>query len=197
MLAALAVITLPRPELFNNELLRNEQVLWMGQPEKSGIFSREDLFFIPFSLFWLSITTSIGIMFLSSGELFPILFVLPFLLVGLYLLIGRIIHKRYLKKRTYYVVTNQRVLILTNLFSRNLQSEFINNIPVINKTVRKDGIGTIQFGNYQYTGSMQRNPEFNFTGFGYGIPTFYDIKGVDNVYQIVNNLRKKEFGLND
>ena len=45
LLAALSVVTLPRPELFNSELLRNEQVLWIGKPENSGIFGREDLFF--------------------------------------------------------------------------------------------------------------------------------------------------------
>jgi hypothetical protein len=103
-----------------------------------------------------------------------------------------------MKKRTYYAVTNQRVLILTNLLSRNLQSEFINKIPVINKTVRKNGIGTIQFGNYPYMGPMNRNAGFNYSGFGYGaVPTFYDIKGVDNVYQMVSNLRKDESGLTD
>jgi len=69
------------------------------------------------------------------------------------------------------------------LFSRNLQSEFINKIPSINKTICKDGIGTIQFENYPYPGPMNRNAEFNFSDFGYGeVPTFYNIKGVDNIY---------------
>jgi hypothetical protein len=154
LLAALSVVTLPRPELFNNELLRNEQVLWVGQPENNRIFAREDLFLIPFSLIWLSMTAPVAIIAISTGELFSILFCAPFVLIGLYLLFGRLIHRRYMKKRTYYAVTNQRVLILTNLFSRNLQSEFINKIPFINKTVRKDGTGTIQFGNYPYMDPM-------------------------------------------
>jgi hypothetical protein len=198
LLAALSVVTLPRPGLFNNELLRNEQVLWVGQPENSRIFAREDLFLIPFSLIWLSMTAPVAIISISTGELFSILFCAPFVLIGLYLLFGRLIHRRYMKKRTYYAVTNQRVLILTNLFSRNLQSEFINKIPFINKTVRKDGTGTIQFGNYPYMDPMNRNTGFNFSGFGYGaMPTFYDIKGVDNVYQMVSNLRKDESSLTD
>ena len=45
---------------------------------------------------------------------------------------------------------------------------------------------------------MNRNAEFNFSDSGYGgVPTFYNIKSVDNVYQLVNKLRKDEASLNN
>jgi hypothetical protein len=45
---------------------------------------------------------------------------------------------------------------------------------------------------------MNRNAGFNFSGSGYGgVPTFYNIKSVDNVYQLVNNLRRGEASLNN
>jgi len=113
-------MTTLRLYLFHNELFNNEQILWMGQPEASGIFTSEDIFIIHFSLVWLLISFPITIEAFNTGELLFISFSLPFLLIGLYLLFRRIIYRLYLKKKTYYAVTNQRVLILTNLFSRNL-----------------------------------------------------------------------------
>jgi hypothetical protein len=103
-----------------------------------------------FGLFWLGITVPFEYFAIESSDLFVMLFLLPFVLIGLYLLFGSFIYKNYKKKRTYYAVTNQRVLILINSFNKKVESKLISQIPVLSKTTNKDGIGTIQFDNTGY-----------------------------------------------
>lgn len=201
LFAVLSVVTLPRPELFKDELLNNEKIMWIGQPETSVIFTSEDFLPTLFGLIFLILGVVSEMFAAKDGELLIILFCLLFVIIGIYLLFGRFIQKRYAKKRTYYAVTNQRVLILTHFMSRSLQSKYINKVSDINKIVSKKGIGTIHFGNYPcMTDSMGNNIDYkrSFIGFGFDpVPTFYDIKDVDNVYHLINNLRKNEYKLNN
>src|SRR4051812_14861337 len=37
---------------FTPDLLRDERILWTGQPDPSRIFAPSDLFMVPFSLLW-------------------------------------------------------------------------------------------------------------------------------------------------
>jgi hypothetical protein len=137
--------------LFQNELQQGEKILWTGQPDPSILFTRYDVFLIPFSLLWggFTIFWEIGVLSWGTPTFFA-LWGIPFVLIGLYLIFGRFIYKNYQKKKTYYAVTNQRVLILSGFNSRNLQAEFIKQISAINKDVRANGSGTIRFGNVPY-----------------------------------------------
>jgi hypothetical protein len=194
-LAALSIVTMPRSELFKNDLLNDEKILWIGQPETSVMLTRDDFLPILFGSVFLIMGVIYEMSVFNDGELFPFLFGLLFVIVGAYLLFGRFIQKKYLKKRTYYAVTHQRVLILTNFMSKGLQSKYIHKISDINKTVSNSGIGTIQFDNYPCTHYNGENIDYkrSFIGFGFDpIPTFYDIKGVDNIYHLINDLRKND-----
>jgi hypothetical protein len=51
-----------------------------------------------------------------------VLWGIPFVLVGLYLIIGRFFADAYLRARTCYGVTDQRVLIVTNLWNLQVKS---------------------------------------------------------------------------
>jgi hypothetical protein len=62
-----------------------------------------------------------------------------------------------------------------------VQSKLINQIPVLIKNVRKDGIGTIQFDNYPYITSGENINNTN-------MPIFHDIKDVDTVYKLISDL---------
>lgn len=120
------------------------------------------------------------------------IFGIPFVIVGLYFIFGRYIFKSINKKHTYYAITNQRILIYSNLRSNNLQAEFIRQLPCINKNVNSNGIGTIKFGNLTFFSTMYGNSGIDFFGGQYtkDIPIFYDIKDVEKVYKIVNEIRK-------
>lgn len=180
-------------ELFKDELLKYEEVLWCGQPDSSVIFTGSDIFLVPFSISWggFAIFWEISTITLGAPFFFG-LFGIPFVLIGLYFIFGRFIYKGIKKKHTYYAITNRRVLILTNLSNKNVDAEFITQIPCINKRVRSDGKGTIKFGNSFFFKGMYSNTGMDFFGAGYGkdVPTFYDIDDIDSVYRLVNELRQ-------
>lgn len=110
------------------------------------------------------------------------LFSLPFVLIGLFLVFGTIIYKNYLNKRTYYAVTNQRILILINSFNKRVESILISQIPVLNKTVKKNGVGTIQFDYSGYIGTGENS--YRIEGL-----SFDDIEDIDMVYKLISDLR--------
>ena len=169
--------------LFQNEMLKDEKILWSGQP-KQGFFltGGEILASLIGLIFFLGIGSFMEYTAIQSFNIALIIFSLPFLLVGLYLVFGNTIYKNYQKKRTYYAVTNQRVLILINSFNKKVKSKLISQIPVLNKTVKKDGSGTIQFDNtgYKDTGGDSYRIE---------VFSFENIKDVDTVYRMISGLR--------
>lgn len=185
-------------DLLQDELLKDEELLWTGRPEVNVLFTIQDIYLVPFGLLWCGfIFFGIKDMFskigTSTGDILGLIFFSIFFIIGLYLLFGRFLYKIYKKKNTYYAVTNKRIIIITKIFSKNIQAVFINGIPTINKSIRKSGIGTIRFGNSSYLNSFYSNTGLDFLGSFYGqeCPTFYDIKDAERVYQLVNELRKR------
>ncbi len=94
-------------------LLSGERILWTGQPDPRRLVGGKDAYLIPFSLMWGG-----GAVFweaavlLSGAPIFFVLWGIPFVLVGQYLIWGRLLAKRWDKKRTVYAVTSQRVLVV-------------------------------------------------------------------------------------
>lgn len=121
----------------------DETVLWRGKPEKLHLLSGQDAFVIPFSLLWAGFavfweTTVI----LHGAPWFFILFGSFFVLVGLYITIGRFLWKAYVLKRTLYAITDRKVLI------KHLgQVELLKKRDFPPQTVKqyRDGTGTIYF----------------------------------------------------
>jgi len=184
-------------ELLNNELLKDEQILWCGQPETSILFSKADIFLVPFSLLWggmafFGIGSTLLKHNLKGNQALPFLPAIIFLVVACYITFGRFILKAYKKKRTYYFVTNKRVITLTDMCNRTIQAEFIDRTPSINKTVNSQGVGTVSFGNSNPAMAMYGNTGMDFFGSYYGpsSPIFYDIKDANRVYDMVNDIRK-------
>ncbi len=183
---------------FQPDLLRDEKVVWAGQPDPRFRFSGGDIFLVPFSLLWAGFilfweASVLG--FLGGKGSAPVFFVLwgvPFVLVGQYLVWGRFIYKAYKKRRTFYALTNQRALILTTARSRQLQTLFLKQLPTINKMLRRDGSGTLEFGSSpNWAASVYANSGMDFMGSRYGpaAPAFYDIPGVDSIYQLAMRLK--------
>lgn len=166
-------------QLFSEDLLKGEEILWTGQPETKVLFTKADFFIIPFGLLW----TGLLITFIKNDiskerDMISLFFTAPFLLIGLYLIFGRFIYKIIKKKRTYYAVTNKRVLILTKMFGRNVQVVFIDTIPSINVSTRAGGIGSVRFGtpNPWSPGYGNTGMDFFTSFYGGDVPAFYDIK---------------------
>jgi hypothetical protein len=92
---------------------------WAGIPNPEIIFHSDDWVAIPFSLVWGGLMifweagalgTSANCSKTGNGDVFMILWGIPFVLCGQYLIWGRFFHDAWLKRRTFYAVTNRRVL---------------------------------------------------------------------------------------
>jgi hypothetical protein len=187
-------------EIFQDELLKDEKILWSGKPETSVLFTPADIFLIPFSILWggFAIFWELAVLFSKdesgkSAPLFFALFGIPFVLLGVHFIFGRFIWKNFKKKRTNYAVTNKRVLVSTHTFNKSFQAEFIDRIPSMSKRIRRDGVGSIYFGNANFMASIYGNTGMDFFGSFYGpyTTTFYDIRDAEQVYQLVSGLRKQ------
>lgn len=148
-------------------LMPDEFILWEGRPEKGGVFTRQDIFLIPFSIVWCGFAIFWEISVLQTVQtgvtsVFFLLWGIPFVLVGLYLVFGRFFVMKYTLAHTFYAITNYRVLI-----SQNGKMNILDRrvLPFPQLSVKPDGTGTIHFGDSigGYSASYrQRNrvPEF-------------------------------------
>ena len=121
----------------------DETVLWRGRPEKLHLLSAQDAFTIPFSLLWAGFAFFWETMVIVHGApWFFILFGSFFVLVGLYITVGRFLRKAYVLRRTLYAITDRKVLI------KHLgQVEILQKKDFPPQTVKqyRDGTGTIYF----------------------------------------------------
>jgi hypothetical protein len=97
------------PDEIGREISGGERVLWSGQPRQGIVFRGADLFLIPFSLFWcgFAIFWEWSAVQAPKAPSFFSLFGIPFVAVGLYLVVGRFFVEEKQRSRTFYAVTNE------------------------------------------------------------------------------------------
>lgn len=176
------------------ELVTGESILWTGQPDTSIVFHKDDLYLIPFSLLWggFAIFWEGAVAFWGKNTwTFGAIWGIPFVLVGQYLIWGRFLYAGWKKKRTFYAVTNRRVIVVQNGWRRRMASSYLDSLPTLIKEHSSRGRGTLRFAPQESMWSGRR---------GWGawdgmslddVPTFRDIRDVDAVYRLVSDLREK------
>lgn len=149
-----------------------EYILWKGRPEKGNIFTGQEVVMLPFSVIWLAFSVYWEMTALQSGvSWFLVLWGIPFVAVGIYLLVGRFFMTAYLRRRTFYVITNKKIIIRRG--NRICMYEG-RNLPSAETVIHKNGCGTLKFGQTFYT----RN--------GYRNGTAFMIENVADVAQVQN-----------
>jgi hypothetical protein len=137
-------------EVVQPELASGETMLWAGRPSPSVILHREDVYLIPFSLLWggFAIFWEAGVLGFwgkSHGSDIFVLWGIPFVLVGQYLIWGRFLFAAWLKRRTFYAVTDRRVIVVQNGWTHKTASAYLDTLPALTKEVGSKGIGTLRF----------------------------------------------------
>lgn len=128
--------------IFKSHLADDEYIIWKGKPEKGSLFKAEDIFFIPFSAVWCGGALTWTFVALSD-VIFPFIPIgIFFSAVGLYISVGRFIHKAYRRKNTRYVITNLRVL---SCYKNKVNTVNRSRIFQMNLKTFKNGNGTITF----------------------------------------------------
>jgi hypothetical protein len=183
-----------------SELITNERIYWAGKPNPSVIFHSDDWSAIPFTLVWTGLFVfcegqALGIWRdsakPSAPNTFMVLWGIPFLLIGQYMVWGRFFVDAWLKRRTHYAVTNRRVLILQEGWKRKTQFAFLDSIPEISR--EGDEVGTLWLGAklpiLGSRGSAKRSmSRFDISD---AVPTLADIDDVDSVYRLILDLREQ------
>lgn len=149
--------TLDHYDFYKSYLTENEYVLWEGAPEKGFTFTSRDLVMIPFSLFWLafalfwefSVITSIS----SASSIFMAIWGLPFVGVGVYLVFGRFLQSILSRGKTFYVITNKKLIIRSGSKIKIYQAE---DIPPMDIHLHRNGNGTILFWQESYRRNGRR-----------------------------------------
>lgn len=192
--------------VIQSELAAGESIAWAGQPNRSVIFHKEDLFLLPFSLFWggFAIFWEAGVSgFWSNGPrngawIFGMIWGIPFVLIGQYLIWGRFMYDAWLKKRTYYAVTNRRVIVVQNGWSRKTVAAYLDSLPTVTKQGPDTGPGTLGFAPNSslfsvFSGNSSRGRSWGaWNAMNVGdAPIFRDIDNLDYVYRLVSDLRER------
>jgi Bacterial PH domain len=130
-----------------NALSPGEQVIWSGQPRQGIVIRGSDALAIPFSLLWAGFAVFWLVSAAMSGAPLPfVLFGVPFVVVGVYIVVGRFFVEAKQRQSTFYALTPQRIIIASGLFSRRVKSLNLKTISDLSLNEKSDGSGTITFG---------------------------------------------------
>jgi hypothetical protein len=182
------------------ELMPGEVLHWAGMPNSAVIFHSDDWTAIPFSLLWGGF-----FIFWEAGALgywgegqrdhapstFMVIWGIPFIVAGQYMIWGRFLADGWSKRRTYYAITDRRVLIVQEAWRRKARSCYIDAIPEV---VREGTTtGTLWLGPKLSILGGRRSPKRSMSRFdmGDGVPVLADIDDVDSVYRTIMELREK------
>jgi hypothetical protein len=168
-----------------------EQILWVGQPNPARMAVKSiggflfgivwTGFTVTFLMFWMGDRGSSkwpGGIWGFEGLAFSLLMA-PFLIIGLAMLASPLYS--YLQGlRTFYAVTNKRILIVETGKSRKVQSYGQGDIGNLERTERPDGSGDLAFAKQHYKDSDgdQRTRDIKFVGIA-------QVRSVENIIREV------------
>ncbi len=184
--------------IIQGELDSGEQYIWSGIPKQGIFFRASDIFMIPFSLLWGGFAIFWEIMALSipAHEAGPVsiifpLFGIPFVIVGLHMIFGRFIYDSRMRSKTFYGLTDQRVIIVTELFRKKVKSLNLRTMSDVSLSEKSNKSGTITFG--QENALLSFLGAYSFTGMsgGSNVPKFEFIDNAKNVYNQIRDLQKR------
>jgi hypothetical protein len=133
------------------ELLPGERLVWEGRPATGLRLGSGDVVMIPFSLMWGGFAffweaTAIFAALHSPGpRVFMVLWGIPFCVVGAYLIIGRFFYDAYRRGRSFYGLSDRRVIIAERSGTTSLPLGTLPHVHLA-ESRQGDGEGTITFG---------------------------------------------------
>ena len=168
--------------IIEGELYQDERLLWKGRPGRLFIVKGADYISLLGVLFLLSVSVSamVGIGAPPSAMI-PMTIFFSF---G----IGRIPYQAWLRSRTGYAVTSERVLIVTEGFSRNIKSMPLLTLSNVELSERRDGRGTIVFDG---VGTGRLTATARYRGEPVPRPSFEMISDARDVHEIIMAARRE------
>jgi hypothetical protein len=176
-----------------------EKLLWSGQPKQGVRLQTADIFMIPFSLMWGGFAIFweagvLGLIHLDTGKahpapLFMALWGIPFVLIGLYIMVGRFFFDAVMRGKTYFGVTDRRVITLKSFFNRTVTSFDYGTMAGLNLVERSDGSGDILFGT---PGPFSGFSNASWPGGGRNVtPGFYLLSDARTIYNLIREAQQR------
>jgi hypothetical protein len=169
---------------FRSRLLSGETVLWSGQPGQGVWLTGQDWLMIPFSLLWcgFAVFWEFGVVTTGAPGFFALWGGL-FVLIGLYMVVGRFLFDAWCRRGMSYAVTNQRILISRSEPFGSFTAASLDRLPDATLTEQPSGRGTIRFGQpaarWGRGGWMVWAPSLDST------PQFIAIDNARNVFDLI------------
>lgn len=183
-----AFIPMTLQQVVSDELDGDEKVRWQAQPIP-GLYMRKALpivlFAIPwtaFAFFWMFGAAGFKIpTFNSAADLFP-LFGIPFVLIGLGMLSSPLVMRRK-ARRTVYVLTDHRAIVISGVFSFDVQSFAPDQLGQVRRKQRRDGAGDLIFRTETGYNSDGRQTQRSI-----GFLAIADVKSVDEMVRDLHQI---------
>ena len=115
---------------------------------------------------------------LHGAPILVALFLIPFVLVGSFIIFGRFLFDAKMRAKTFYGLTDYQIIIKSGLFSTKIKSLNIRSLSDIEYDEKSDGSGTITVG--------PKNPMMMF---GNGMKVFPWANGTPSL-EMIQNVRK-------
>jgi hypothetical protein len=175
-------------ESIKRYLMAGEQLIWWGQPKQGFLLTPRDVFLIPFSLLWggFAIFWETGVAG-TGAPFFFLLWGVPFVLMGLYAILGRFFVDAWIRSRTVYGLTDKRVLIVRGSPIAKFLALNLAQLPSVEINEGRNARGTIRFG----SGSFFNN--FGSMGFGVWMPSLDatpQFLGIDDALAVFDQIQK-------
>lgn len=167
---------------FSAYLGPREVVRWSGRPQQGVVFGSEDLLLIPFSIMWCGFALVWeGMAVFSGAPIFFVLWGVPFVCVGLFMVFGRFFWDAYQRAHTWYALSDDNALILRG---GELTSIDLRTTAEI-RYKDHGSCGTISFGAdpiaWTRGASVQRR----------SAPQFFRVRDADGAYRLIQNARAR------
>ena len=171
---------------FQRYLAPHESVRWTGKPAQGLLFRASDALMVPFTLLWCGFAIFWEAGASASGLTMFSLWGVPFVLVGLYMVVGRFFYDAWLRSRTSYALTDRRALILSGAFEQKLTSVELSTLTELHYKPGSGGQGTIVFG------PEAPLPAGMTFGRRYGVasPEFFKVDNADGAYAMIQRQRQ-------
>jgi len=196
-------LTAIKPELKNGET-----VLWAARPRAGVIFHGNEyeaqvLFGLLagcFTIVWetLAIWSLWSMPSHIGRSVLMILFGIPLFVDGQYRMWGRFLYAAWKKKKSYYAVTDRRVIVVQDFRGHQVASTEIGALTTLLKEKYSDELGTIRFiappalfaRTWSEMITLDKWEIWDPLSIKRG-PVFEDVEDVDAVYQLIAALRAK------
>jgi hypothetical protein len=182
----------PPSEQIRKELGPDESVLWSGQPRQGLCFCGVNILSVPFSILWcgFAIFWEYSVLNANAPFFFGI-FGIPFVVLGLYLVFGRFFVDIRQRANTHYAVTSQRIIIVSGLFSRNVESLDLRSLSELSLSE-----GSSRYGSISFSGGYPFSFMFRYFSGWPGMsrlsgPHFFQIQGAQGVYEMIRGAQQR------